>query len=1055
MSGPRASNPTTGPSLLDRSSAHPGSIDMAIFQKKSGGGAGSGQTTGQGTVNSNYLKECREDNPEPSAQDAAATATLLNCKIDTPPEKLVVDQPFEMSVEATGEGVAGGAITFRLFCATASADGKETFEDQSAVWSARAKDGKATFQGELLSPKKSVPLGTKLQYYVQASHPNAKEKADSPKVEAVFGKPPEVLAIWSLGAVHFGFGSSFIMPTVATEVSNLKKLLDQHSGSALAIFGHADPVGDDDSNKKLSGRRAYALHCLLTRNADGWVELSKGIEGDKWGTKAHQAILGQIKDASGTPFYGGSIHGNDDTQTKAAIEAYQKSAKLKADGIMGPQTKKSLYAAYMDQLCEVKLKPDDFVGDPSDKLVQWACSGCSEFNPVVVFSKSDEEAFKSSGNKAERDAKNAPNRRASLFLFPATAKGPGKVTFPCPAWSDGTANCKKQLFPNADKRRNPTDAERTWEAAQDTFGCQFYAEIGKGEKAGSAASGTLVGKSFVYTLPQKILKQSSAASQIETVTLWLSGIFGTSVPASIYEKLVQMIQQDRIEPAPCKILDASDSLLRGHDGGYDESNKTIYLSESLFTSADGFGSLASILTEEYGHHIENIIRSLHKDDYEAPKDEGACFAWHIMRTATQEKSPIDIGEVEGGDKYSTTSESLQSALDKILTDDEINWDDKSGSISYAGKALTIDDITELDFAGEKFKLITAYGSIAANSEVTIKSWGRSPAKIGIADAKNNMETVPTEYLDVIRKPSKLTRYTCGIDAQRKRVIDNEKKYTEFLAKEKEYQSSEKSYNLWKAQKANLEKLLNDRRKVLGSTIAREYMYNRFDDRISHWVDFYNKQEKPAQNLDANVVKSMIYQEGRFGTSGLHFKLPPHTWDFAESHPVKSRFNLMQAIDSLFQQQMMIIEEMDPTFFSGQKLPPNNETLATIKSKTVKRGKDIIVVWKDLSINNVMAHPDEAIAVLSAIKAFGIKQTAALGRKAPDGTQMGIYTDYDFWIRCGVFWLMHKYKVTAKSASWKEGVRRYNGGGPDSIKYRDAVYERVNNSASGQYYTGDV
>lgn len=490
MSIPRASNPTSGPSLLDRSSAHPGSIDMAVFQKKSGGGAGSGQITGQGTVNSNYLKECREDNPEPSTQDAAATATLLNCKIDTPPEKLVVDQPFEMSVEATGEGVAGGAITFRLFCATASADGKETFEDQSAVWSARAKDGKATFQGELLSPKKSVPLGTKLKYYLQASHPKAKEKADSPKVEAVFGKPPEVLAIWSLGAVHFGFGSSFIMPTVAAEVSHLKKLLDQHSGSALAIFGHADPVGDDDSNKKLSGRRAYALHSLLTRNADGWVELSKGIEGDKWGTKAHQAILGQLKDSSGAPFYGGSIHGNDDAQTKAAIEAYQKSAKLKADGIVGPQTKKSLYAAYMDQLCEVKLKPDDFVGDPSDKLVQWACSGCSEFNPVVVFSKSDEDAFKSSGNKAERDAKNAPNRRASLFLFPATAKGPGKVTFPCPAWSDGTANCKKQLFPDADKRRNPTDAERTWEAAKDTFGCQFYAAIATKEI--QVANSTLV-----------------------------------------------------------------------------------------------------------------------------------------------------------------------------------------------------------------------------------------------------------------------------------------------------------------------------------------------------------------------------------------------------------------------------------------------------------------------------------------------------------------------------------------------------------------------------------
>jgi len=425
-----------------------------------------------------------------------------------------------------------------------------------------------------------------------------------------------------------------------------------------------------------------------------------------------------------------------------------------------------------------------------------------------------------------------------------------------------------------------------------------------------------------------------------------------------------------------------------------------------------------------------------------------------MRTAMQEKSPIDIGEVEGCDKYSTTSESLQSALDKILTDDEINWDDKSGSISYSGTALTIDDITELDFAGEKFKLITAYGSIAVNSEVTIKSWGRSPTKIGIADAKNNMETVPTEYLDVIRKPSKLTRYTCGIESMRKTVVDVEIKLTAYLKREKEYSGSSKQHSEWEEEKTRLEKNLSERRKILGKKIAREYMYNRFDDRILHWVDFYNKQAKPAQNLDANVVKSMMYQEGRFGTYGLHFKLPPHTWNFAESHPAKSRFNLMQAIDSLFQQQMMIIEEMDPVLFNGQKLPPNNETLAQIKSKTVMRGKDRIVVWKDLSINDVMAHPDEALAVLNAIKAFGLKQTASLGRKAPDGTQMGIYTDYDFWIHCGVLWLMHKYKVTAKSASWQEGVRRYNGGKEKSRIYRDAVFERVNNASSGQYFVGD-
>ncbi|HQF54875.1 MAG TPA: hypothetical protein PK208_07145, partial [Fibrobacteria bacterium] len=62
----RATNPTnSGSMLLDRSTAKPGSIDKAVFEKKTGAAAGS--SVGQGTVNPDYLKECREDNPEPAA----------------------------------------------------------------------------------------------------------------------------------------------------------------------------------------------------------------------------------------------------------------------------------------------------------------------------------------------------------------------------------------------------------------------------------------------------------------------------------------------------------------------------------------------------------------------------------------------------------------------------------------------------------------------------------------------------------------------------------------------------------------------------------------------------------------------------------------------------------------------------------------------------------------------------------------------------------------------------------------------------------------------------
>src|ERR1035441_9549451 len=50
-------------------------------------------------------------------------------------------------------------------------------------------------------------------------------------------------------------------------------LLKAHSNGPLAIFGHADPVGSDIYNKKLSGRRAMAVYGLLTRDLSIWEEL--------------------------------------------------------------------------------------------------------------------------------------------------------------------------------------------------------------------------------------------------------------------------------------------------------------------------------------------------------------------------------------------------------------------------------------------------------------------------------------------------------------------------------------------------------------------------------------------------------------------------------------------------------------------------------------------------------------------------------------------------------------------------------------------------------------
>src|SRR5678816_102028 len=99
--------------------------------------------------------------------------------------------------------------------------------------------------------------------------------------------PLTPIACWSVGDVRFEFDSSFVKPEAEEEIAELHALREAHkrelaTGSAgppveayppLSIFGHGDPVGNDDYNKQLSGRRATAIYALLVRDVGLWEQL--------------------------------------------------------------------------------------------------------------------------------------------------------------------------------------------------------------------------------------------------------------------------------------------------------------------------------------------------------------------------------------------------------------------------------------------------------------------------------------------------------------------------------------------------------------------------------------------------------------------------------------------------------------------------------------------------------------------------------------------------------------------------------------------------------------
>lgn len=277
---------------------------------------------------------------------------------------------------------------------------------------------------------------------------------------------------WRVDDVRFAFDSSVVHPDVKTEMGLLATLRKAHPGAPLSIFGHADPTGDDSYNKTLSGRRATAIYALLVRDVNLWESLySNPLGGDNWGIKSIQMMLNEV---TGTAL---EIDGIPGSETRGAIEQYQKSKGASPSGTADKSTRAKLFADYMDAVCvdaagqKYQLQKSEFLAKGADAGGKGDYQGCGEFNPFVVFSKDETKKFAS--DHATRDSENAPNRRVMALLFkPGTVVSPGR--WPCPTVKDGIGGCKARFWSDGEKRRNPQDDRRTFDDTKDTYGCRFY-----------------------------------------------------------------------------------------------------------------------------------------------------------------------------------------------------------------------------------------------------------------------------------------------------------------------------------------------------------------------------------------------------------------------------------------------------------------------------------------------------------------------------------------------------------------------------------------------------
>lgn len=292
------------------------------------------------------------------------------------------------------------------------------------------------------------------------------------------------VACWRMEDIRFKFGSSFIKPDARDELQGLHELKSKHRGAPLSIFGHADPIGDDVLNKKLSGRRAQAVYALLTRNTDLWEELYKSSYGsDKWDTDEIQTMLSTLG------YYSGPINGYKDEPTRQAAMAFQRDHDLEDDGVVGKNTRGKLFLAYMETICVDKddkpfsLDPKkEFLAKGEDGKGKGDYQGCGEFNPDMLFSEIEHDRYKKPALKSERNKENSVNRRVVGLLFkPGCNVDPNNWS--CPRASEGISGCKTRFWSDGEKRRRTRyhDDRREYDEEKKrgwgTFACRFYDRI--------------------------------------------------------------------------------------------------------------------------------------------------------------------------------------------------------------------------------------------------------------------------------------------------------------------------------------------------------------------------------------------------------------------------------------------------------------------------------------------------------------------------------------------------------------------------------------------------
>jgi hypothetical protein len=461
--------------------------------------------------------------------------------------------------------------------------------------------------------------------------------------------------------------------------------------------------------------------------------------------------------------------------------------------------------------------------------------------------------------------------------------------------------------------------------------------------------------------------------------------------------------------------------------GHDFSNVRVHTDDRAATSARAVNALAYTV----GSHIA-FDTGLYRPNASDGKQLLAHELTHVVQQHGQ--TPTDSPPIETAPSFERQADAAARtvAMGRQLSELPLRVR------SAVQRAVSPEDVA-IEMVGKQFTLSEPSGALTTGDTVTVASWSNASDTVSVSHPK--LAAGPIDVPKRIIRPVRtavagVDPYSAGVDSQAQAVAKNEKQLADWMAKEPQYKTA-KQKKAFGEEKTRLEGLLTKRKSTLNRRLIQETMFNRFDAVIKREVDAANTAHglKGKDALDPNLLKSMLFQESQLGTSGTHLEVPP-------SHPVKTRFNLGQVIDSSAMALLTLFEREQPAVMTTYSLTGLRADLAKAQREREdlkkKATRSVAEEARLTELNRLSGGSWETFiweyTGTGASKGFNDAVTDFFAGAAPARNE-----DYEFWIHMAVLWLFEKHK---SGMSWPETIRAYNGSGARAEHYRDAVVKRA-------------